>query len=212
MQFATGTTLQPCPLLATYNLLMLYPKDPKVRVVRHEKTLKIEWNWGTKSGYVWLVLAGLVIVSMIYVMQAPNMNGDARGLGDIIGFSVLFGIIFVPMILGGLTAALNKTTIHADHERFLVRVGPFRWSKPKIIKASEIQQFFIGGHSSGQASFSKSLYLLDNESHYVLLTSIFPSSFAAHQICHELLDWYGFEDLPVYGESSLPHHPGPRLK
>lgn len=191
---------------------MLYPRDPKVRVERHEKTLKIEWNWGSKGGYAWVAIALLVMLLSIPVIQAPTMSGEPHGIGDIFGFIVLFSCLSIPIALGGFTAALNKTTIHAGEDKFIVRVGPLRWTKPKELKAKEIQQFFVGGLSSGQTSFSKSLYCLDRESHYVLLTSIFPSSFAAHQICHELLDWYGLEDLPVYGESSLPHNPGPRLK
>jgi hypothetical protein len=192
---------------------MLYPKDPKVRVERHEKTLKIEWNWGSKGGYV-LVAIGIVLAILVWFSgHIAYQNDLGYSIWNRIGFFLgVNAMTTFPLILMGLTYALNKTTIHADHERFLVRVGPFRWLKPKVLKANEIQQFFVGGHFSGQASTSKSLYLLDNDSHYVLLTSIFPSSFAAHQICHELLDWYGLEDLPVYGESSLPHHPGPRLK
>ncbi|MBS1716772.1 MAG: hypothetical protein JSS72_03450 [Armatimonadetes bacterium] len=31
------------------------------------------------------------------------------------------------------------------------------------------------------------------------------------QICHELQDFYGLEDLPIYGITTDPAHPGPRM-
>jgi hypothetical protein len=205
--------LQPGVASASYYLLMLYPKDPKVRVERHEETLKIEWRWGSNSGYIMVVIAIGLAIAVWFSGQITYQNDLGYSIWTRLGFFVgVNAITTFPLILIGLTSALNKTMIQADKERLLVRVGPIRWIKPKELKAGAIQQFFVGGHSSGQPSISKSLYLLDQESHYVLLTSTFPSSFAAHQICHELLDWYGLEDLPVYGESSLPHNPGPRVK
>jgi hypothetical protein len=83
--------------------------------------------------------------------------------------------------------------------------------KPKIVAAKGIQQFFTSADTSGSGSYY-GLYLIDGDSHYVRLASIFPSGFARHQVCHELQDWYGLEDLPVFGHTSLPHQPGPRSK
>ena len=189
---------------------MLYPKDPKVRVERHEKTLKIEWNWGSRGGYVWVAFGFIIYLVLIPFAQAPTMSGEPRGAPEIFGLATLLSFFAVPMILGGLTGALNKTVIHADHQRFTVRVGPFRWHKAKIVAGQEIQQFFVNSHVTSSSSVYGSLYLLDGQSHTVTLATLFPSRFAAHQICHELQDFYGLEDLPVFGQNTLPHQPGPR--
>ncbi len=191
---------------------MLYPKDPKVRVERHEKTLKIEWNWGGNGGYVIVVIALALLPLFWWLASQPSMSEDVRPLRETIasflGFS---GLICLPMIIAGLTSVLNRTMIHADHERFIVRVGPFPWVRPKIVAAKGIQQFFSSTAASNSGGFT-GLYLIDGESHYIRLSSIFPSGFAVHQICHELQDWYGLEDLPIFGQNTLPHQPGPRSK
>ncbi|MEI7987280.1 MAG: hypothetical protein WCI55_16780 [Armatimonadota bacterium] len=190
---------------------MLYPKDPKVRVVRHDKTLKIEWNWGG-GGHIFLFVGVALLPFFWWTFGLPTINHDVRPLGEHIGlFFMATCLVSLPIILGALTMMLNKTMIHADHERFLVRVGPLRWKKSKLVPANDIQQFFVSGNSSGQATVS-SLYLLDANSHTILIASYFPSGFASHQICHELQDWYGLDDLPVYGHNDLPHQPGPRAK
>lgn len=191
---------------------MLYPRDPKVHVERHEKTLKIEWKWGGNGGYVGLALGILTLPLFWWAAIQPNVNVDSKTLSQILAMFIPMTLFFsVPIILSALTAILNKTTIHADHDRFIVRVGPLPWMRPKLVSGKEIQQFFIGSTGSGQSTYG-SLYLIDGQSHYVRLTSMFPSGFAAHQICHELQDWYGLEDLPVYGHTDLPHQPGPRAK
>ena len=191
---------------------MLYPKDPKVRVERHEKTLKIEWNWGSGGGYIFLVMGLGLLPLFWWAFGQPAINEEVRPLGEHLSIFIPFAILIPgPLILGGLTMLFNKTMIQADHERFIVRVRPFRWMKPILISSREIQQFFVGASGSGEATCG-SLYLLDGQSHYVRLSTFFPSRFAAHQICHELQDWYRLEDLPVFGHTDLPHHPGPRLK
>jgi hypothetical protein len=192
---------------------MLYPKDPKVRVERHEKTLKIEWNWGSKGGFVVAGIAfalALVIWFTTVYMADPETGGSPASRIGFVCFICLLTVI--PMILMGLTSALNKTMIHADHERFIIRTLPFPWVKSKIVSAKGIQQFFVGVPASSQSVSSKMLYLLDADSHYVALTSVFPSVFGSHQVCHELQDWYGLEDMHVFGHTDLPHVPGPRTR
>ena len=163
---------------------MLYPKDPKVRVERHEKTLKIEWNWGGGGGYVFLVMGLALLPFFWWAFGQPSVSEEVRPLGEHLAMFFTFSLLIsVPMILGALTLLLNKTMIHADHERFVMRVGPLRWKKPKIVAAKEIKQFFVGGNSSGQATVC-SLYLLDGNSHTISIASYFPSGFASHQVCH----------------------------
>ena len=189
---------------------MLYPKDPKVRVERHEKTLKIEWNWGGPYGYTFVVIGMALNILFAYTTTLPGQNDEARDLSNIVALVVSGSIVIILAACYGLTIAHNKTIMHADHDRFVVRVSPFPWYKTKLVAAKGIQQFFVGLPTSPQTSGHKALYLLEEESHYVLISSVFPSSFAAHQICHELQDWYGLEDLPVFGQNTLPHQPGPR--
>ena len=191
---------------------MLYPKDPKVRVERHDKTLKIEWNWGGSGGYVFVVLSLILLPLFWWVSAQPSMSEDVRPLAEQLRSFACFSLLInVPMMLLGLTIVLNKTMIHADHERFIVRVGPFPWIKAKIVSAKGIQQFFSGVDASSSSGYY-GLYLIDGDSHYVRIGSVFPSGFARHQVCHELQDWYGLEDLPVFGHTDLPHQPGPRPK
>ncbi|MEI8281370.1 MAG: hypothetical protein WCG75_03095 [Armatimonadota bacterium] len=192
---------------------MLYPKDPKVRVERHDKTLKIEWNWGTKSGYICVAIAVLLAMVLWFVTASTSTPEMGWNIWSQLGFFFFVCLVTVfPLILMGLTSALNKTTIHADHERLIVRTAPIPWNKSRLIASKGIQQFFVGNPVSSQSVPGRTLILIDKDSHFVRLTSSFPSGFAAHQICHELQDWYGLEDLPVFGQNTLPHQPGPRSK
>ena len=191
---------------------MLYPKDPKVRVERHDKTLKIEWNWGGKGGYVFVALAVILAILIWFAAASTYSSEVGSSIWPQIGFFAFLSLLtVVPMVLMGLTSALNKTTIHADHERLSVRVSPLPWVRPKIVPGKGIQQFFSTTTASSSSAYV-GLYVIDKDSHYVRLAGTFPSGFAVHQICHELQDWYGLEDLPVYGQTDLPHQPGPRVR
>ncbi len=189
---------------------MLYPKDPKVRVERHEKTLKIEWNWGSKGGYIYPIFGIVLWVIFGYTATLPGSYGDPRDQGNIVSLIVMGFLVFFASTIFGLTMVFNKTLIHADHERFIVKVHPFPWFRPKVVRAKGIQQFFVGGQSAAQNESNRTIYLLDESSHFVRVTSMAPSSFSVHQVCHELQDFYGLEDLPVYGQNTQPHQPAPR--
>jgi hypothetical protein len=192
---------------------MLYPKDPKVRVERHEKTLRIEWNWGTGSGYVFLVMGVTILFIMVWAAFVAPGNRPDQTFGQSLTIAIVGNMVTsVPIIIYGLTMTLNRTIIHADHERFLIRVVPLGWVKSKVVGGKKIKQFFVGFPQNPQSSASNALFLLDDNQLYMQLSTIFPSGFAAHQICHELQDWYGLEDMPVFGQNTLPHQPGSRDK
>lgn len=187
---------------------MLYPKDPKVQVERHDKTLKIEWRNGHIAGLL-LTLFGIVMCILAWFGSlVPNPSDELHPVihvwGLFFGMSAFLGVF---PILAGIVFAFNRTIVHADHERLTARIVPFSFRKPLILRGTELSQFFIA-----PCNASLALYVMDAEHFQRILASNFPSSFAAYQVCHELQDWFGLEDLPVFGHTDLPHQPGPRSK
>lgn len=188
---------------------MLYPKDPKVRVEKHAKTLTIEWKWGSGSGYIFTIFSLIIFVFFWFVAHTPTVEYDHPPTSHVMGMLAFgWGCIALPSLLGGLTLLFNKTTIHADHDKIVRTVGPLPWKKPIVLRGPEISQFFVASPQDGVSA--RTLFVLDADQYQRKLASNFPSSFAAYQICHELQDWYGLPDLPVYGHTDLPQHPGPR--
>ena len=187
---------------------MLYPKDPKVRVERHEKTLRIEWHNGHIAGLLISLFGIAMCVLAWFASIVPNPSDELHPFihvwGIFFGMSVFLGLL---PVFSGTVFAFNRSIIHADHGRLTARVAPFRIRKTIILRGSDISQFFVAPGAASQA-----LYVMNAEHFKRVLSSNFPSSFAAYQICHELQDWYGLEDLPVYGQTDLPHQPGPRVK
>ena len=135
-------------------------------------------------------------------------EGVSRSADNILQLRVMTGIFVFGFVVYGLFQIFNKTKILADkidvtcHSTLL----PFLFSKS--VPADGILQVFVRPPKT--KSFFGHLYAMDKNSHCTRLTSGMPSEIAAHQICHELQDFYGLEDLPVFGQNTLPHQPGPR--
>jgi hypothetical protein len=190
---------------------MLYPKDPKILVKRHERTILIEWRWKNENGASAIMM--FVIFAMLTVMAnfLPEKPGQEMSSTGHLVFNIAMGVSLPASLFYCLSCWFNKTQIHADHERLIVKSLTFPWFKPVVIPAKSIEQFFISRSPFGSRR-SQTLFVLFEDSQSQAIGHYFPSSFAAYHVCHELQDWFDLEDLPVFGHTSLPHQPGPRSR
>ena len=184
---------------------MLIPKDPKVVISRSTNRLEIEVDHRNATGWVLVGFAVLLTGAMILASMTPMRDGSERSSGDLMGIAFMTLLMDVPLLFGGLAIAINKTRIIADHHRVVIRSGPMPMypSKPKLLHSDGVQQFFcrnISRSSSSSSGYTGGLYMMDREDHAQLILGVFPSPFAASQICHELQDFYHLEDLEVYGQ------------
>jgi hypothetical protein len=114
---------------------------------------------------------------------------------------------------GGLALDLNRTRIVATKTCISRAIRPIPTAKGISRSSSGIKQFFAVNsavRTSDQGYVSNAIYFIDANDHVWCLAANLPSSFAAHHICHELEDFYGIEDMDVYGVTTDPSHPGPR--
>jgi hypothetical protein len=190
---------------------MLYPKDPKVFVKRHERTILIEWRWKNENSGMAVVMFVFFAMLAFAVNFLPEKPGEEMSSAGHLAINLAMGIILPATFIYCLSCWFNKTQIRADHERLIVKSQPFSWFKPVVIPANSIEQFFISRSPFGSRS-SQTLFLLFDDSHSLAIGHYFPSNFAAYQVCHELQDWFELEDLPVFGHTSQPHQPGPRSR
>jgi len=127
--------------------------------------------------------------------------------------SCFFGPMGLLLLYFGLCMALNKTTIVATRTGVKRHIGPLFVRKDLTIEASLLKQFFVSRYQSStqtNSSYAPAIYVMDSDQHVHLFASGLPSPFASYQVQHELQDYYGLEDLPVYGVTTDPAHPGPR--
>jgi hypothetical protein len=188
---------------------MLYPKDPKIAVQKRDRTMSIEWKWKNENGISMTLIGIMLTLSAVMVVVMPEKPGQEMSQGGRLWFYVFMSFALSGLYAYCLSCWLNRTKIRIDRERMIVRTSPFPWFKPVVIDSSSIQQFFIGKSPLGSRKI-QTLFVLREGSDVQAIGHYFPSSFAAYQVCHELQDFYGLDDLPVYGQTSLPHQPGPR--
>lgn len=139
---------------------------------------------------------------------APNPKTGIKPDSGFVPMTILASIYVVPSFVWGLANLLNKTSIVATRENISMSVSPIPLAKTVVKSSLGVQQFFVRPSKTGK--FSGWLYMMDKKSECSLISYRMSSSFAAFQICHELQDFYGLEDLPVYGQNTQPHQPGPR--
>jgi hypothetical protein len=190
---------------------VLYPKDPRIQVQRRERTIRIEWRWKNENGAGALMMFAFFVIITVGVIFSPEKPGQEMSPTGHLGFNIAMGICLLASLIFGLGCWFNKTIVHGDHERLIVKASPFLWFKPVIIPAKTVEQFFISRSPLGSRR-SQTLFLLFDDSRSQAIGHYFPSTFAAYQVCHELQDWFELEDLPVFGHTSLPHQPGPRSR
>ena len=189
---------------------MLYPKDREIRIDKTTDRMVIEWRWKRIQGVGFLFLCAFFVAFFWFMATAPNPKTSVKPDDGYLPLMVLASVYVVPTLAWGLANILNKTSIVASQKTLLMRISPIPWSKSVSVSGHGIQQFFV--KSVTGKSVYRSIYVMDVEGHCFHLAFRMPSEFAAHQICHELQDFYGLEDLPVYGQNTQPHQPGPRTQ
>ncbi|MEI8281369.1 MAG: hypothetical protein WCG75_03090 [Armatimonadota bacterium] len=190
---------------------MLYPKDSDVKVERHEGAMKLEWRWKSEDKAPMTLVAIMMSVAAIIVVVLPEKPGQEMSQGGRLFFYIFMALALPSMYSYVLSCYLNRTKAHCERERITVQTWPFPWFKTFEIPAKGIKQFFVTlSRSNSRKHWT--LYFLDADSNYRELGKYFTSEIAAFQVCHELQDFYCLEDLPVYGQNTQPHQPGPRAR
>jgi hypothetical protein len=192
---------------------VLYPKDQSVSIRRDHDRITFSWKRKPAEGIAFLCMAALLLVGFIGVSFEPMRNGHVRTLTELLPMWGLIGLMAAPLIYTGLAYLLNRTTIVADKDQISRTIQPIPWSLPLVLATSGLKQVFASTRSlrkSTSGETTGTLYLLDAEDHAHVLAAQLPSSFAANQIGHELQDFYGLQDLPIYGITIDADHPGPR--
>ncbi len=170
----------------------------------------MRWALGSKKYLVYTLTFPLFTGLGWAAGNSPTASGD-RSVGGIIGFTAFFAISGFAIAYCAAAYALNICEIRADRTCITYSSGPFRWFRPKSFDAIGLGQFFAKESVRGSSVLiTNAVYLIDAQGHAELLCGYLPSTFAMHQTVHELLDFYGLEDMEVYGETHLPNHPGIR--
>jgi len=188
---------------------MLYPKDPQLRFFRSDDELRIEWNWNRRQGWNVIVL-GVVFYSMlVFEASQPIKQGVPRTPENVRDLLVMSSLVFLIAITFGLFQLLNRNVIIANRSRVAKLSRPLRVRTVEV-NMNGVLQFFV--RPAVTRSFFGHLFVMNSKSECMRLTSSAPSLAATYQICHELQDFYGLEDLPVYGQNTQPNQPGPRIR
>lgn len=190
---------------------MLYPKDASVSVVKTTDSIELKWNW-YRMGRAAL-LANPILFAAIGLggLLVPEKPGQVTPHFAIMMFWFFLLVLVPGMTLFTLIWFVNKSVVRASKHSMRIHSTLFPWFKPIEFSCEGIIQFFVTqSKSSNEKVFT--LYCIDASSNFHFLGEHFASEIAAHQVCHELQDFYGLEDLPVYGQNTQPHQPGPRIR
>ena len=190
---------------------MLYPKDSRVSVTKEADSIELKWNWFRKDRGVLLLnavmFAGIGVIGLI----VPDKPGQVTPPFAHFMFWFFLTVMVPGLVTNSSTWFVNKSVVHGTKETIRIHSSPFRRIKPIEFESEGITQFFVTQSRTNNGK-NWTLYYLDRDSNYHVLGQFFASEVAAYQICHELQDFYGLEDLPVYGQNTQPHQPGPRNK
>lgn len=188
-------------------VFVLFPKDPRVKIERSPNQLVLRWKYGV-SGLSWMaVFFGSFLILMLFTPPTPDRYGRMTRPLD-----VWPGLVSVSALsyLTALALWLNSVELVATKSELVFKHGPI-FPKRRSFDMLGIKQFFVKQPSSvGNRNASRGLAIIDSSDHLVTITNSFPSYHSMNQVAHELQDFYGLEDLPIYGETTHPHHPGPR--
>ncbi len=156
---------------------------------------------------------GLVLaLAMSLTAFLPGKDGGPRTLAAQVMLVTMAWLFGSPFIYLGLASMLNKTTINADRDGIACVSGPLLWHRTVKLKAAGILQFFVPVRISASSSSSAANVLFVMDAGHVVhkISGTLPNQFAAHHVRHELQDFYGLEDMDVYGVTTSAEHPGPR--
>ena len=187
---------------------MLYPKDPHVKVVEQDGTLRITWGWPWRLGVALATIGALLALVSVPMSREPLGNGEPRSIGDVIAILLIVGGLGLSLFVGGLALILNRSTIQANSERLTYLARPIALNRPRTYDMRGVRQFYVPIRLTAEQSSSSSrsgvgLYVIlaDDTAH--LITATFRSKIALYQVQRELQEFYGLEDLPVYGQTAL---------
>lgn len=188
---------------------MIIPKDPKVRIIRSAQRLEIEVDHSSPLGWFFVAVFGGLGSIAVISMVATNLNNPSYFDPPTIGLLAFFVIGFGLFVYLGLAMILNKSRIIGDHHRLIYTHGPlYGYPQRKALHHTDgVKQFFARSYHSSSSSSTTihgTIYMLDRDDHAHLILGVFPSHFAAAQIRHELQDFYGLEEIPIYGENPGP--------
>lgn len=190
---------------------MLYPKDPSVTVKHQQGTLVIVYKWANGSGWAAIFLGALyAALPALILASAPHRK--PQSVASVVGPLMFFELIGLAIAYYGAVHLMNRTTIVASPTSVDVTSGPLPASKSKHISGVGLKQFFVlpVNGKRGTIVFNRVYWVSPDDVVQPMLTNLNP--FAAMQVRHELQDFYGLEDLEIYGVTTDPDHPGPRAK
>lgn len=188
---------------------MLYPKDASVSVVKTTDSIELKWNWYCKDRAA--LLANPILFAAIGLggLLAPEKPGQVTPPFANMMFWFFLLVLVPGMTLFTLIWLVNKSVVCGSKHSMRIYSTLFPWLKSIEFSSEGITQFFVTQVRSRNGGLF-TLYFLDANSNYRILGEHFASEIAAFQVCHQLQDFYGLEDLPVYGQNTQPHQPGPR--
>lgn len=189
---------------------MIQSPEPKLNIQKVDDKLHIEWRWSRLSGI--LIIIGAIVFGavILFVMQLPTSKGMPRDPSNILGLWIVGIVCVTCLTLFGVLHFVSSTLILASKDEVVCRAMPFALWKVKRIPASQIESFVVDNSASKR--IPGQICVVDNNSQSTLVVFRAPSNESSKQICHELQDFYGLEDLPVYGQNTQPHQPGPRTQ
>jgi hypothetical protein len=149
----------------------------------------------------------VLLWTIVYAPTGVNQQGNT--VSNVIPVLII-ACFFTPIAYMGFCYRFNTNTVIAKKDMINFAIKPLPYSRSKMFNANIIQQFYVGKDMSGKSISYGVLNCVDNDGTVHDIAAIFPSSNAAFQVCHELMDFYGLEEKEIYGHTNLPHHPGIR--
>lgn len=110
--------------------------------------------------------------------------------------ATMCGLPGLGAIYYGFLQIYNRCRILADRDRLVFTCGPLPCMRNREFAASDLVQFYASGTPV-------QVFLLDQEHFSHQLVTRLHTQTAAFQLVHELHEFYGFEDVPVYGETTF---------
>lgn len=190
---------------------MIAPKDPKVQVVRSADRLEIEIDQRSTSGWYLAAIGLIVCIGIMFASQFPGQHGP-RTQENVISLLIMGPVLGIPILFLGLAVALNKSRMIADRQLLSVQSGPIPYlpERNRQFQMHGVKQLFTRGKVGRKsAALSEVLYLLDSTDQALKVLGVFPSPFAASQICAELQAFYAFEPIAIHS-GTPPAQPNTR--
>lgn len=183
-----------------------------VKVTREPGCLRFDWPLQREVGWILIGFGTLIGAAAIAITLTPRFP-PPESWSDQYTPLLIIGAFALLAVYSGLYHLVNRIQLIVTAQNVVRTGGPLPPNRSQELAAPDVVQFFAMQVSSARNSGSYSfncVYALDRDHQVWLVAKNLPSGFAASQICHELEDFYGIEDMEVYGVTTDPSHPGPR--